>query len=152
MRGILLRVLPLLIVAACQSSGPIQYLHKPGVGLAGKQAALDQCKIASFREVPQTLATETTGGYYNPGTVQCSSVNGLTTCNTVGAVNIPATSSTYDTNAALRGRYINRCLRAKGFSITVLQPCQGDAAKKAARLAEAEGRIPACSLGSMLDG
>lgn len=145
----ILSVLALLVVAACTSSQPIKYLYKPGISGAGKQMALDQCRISSFKEIPQTVVSETRGGYYNPGNLQCSSIGGITNCYRVGAVNIPPTTETYDVNAELRGRYIDQCLRGKGFSVTPLMQCKTSAEKKAAADAEARGEIPKCASGTL---
>lgn len=144
MRRIYLTV-TMLALAACTSTEPVKFLYKPGATEAGKQAAIDQCRIASFREIPQAMVSETSGGYYNPGNLQCSSVGGMTNCYRVGAVDIPPTTTTYDVNGELRGRYIDQCLQANGFSITVIPQCKTEADRKTAADAVARGGIPQCA-------
>lgn len=138
-------ILSLLAVAGCTSTQPSKFIWKPGVSAAGKQSALDQCRIASFKEIPQTVVSETRGGYYNPGTLQCNTIGGMTSCHRVGAVSIPPTTDTYDINAGLRGRFIDRCLVGKGFTVTVLPACKSEADTKAATATAAQGGIPKCS-------
>lgn len=140
-------LLILLAVGACQATGPVKYLSKPGASAADKQAALDDCRIASLQAVPQSVGVSTSGGYYNPGTTQCSTIAGITSCNQVGAVNIPSQTTVYDRNEALRERQVDRCLRARGYSITLLPACRGDTEKAAARKAQSEGRAPTCAPG-----
>jgi hypothetical protein len=93
---------------------------------------VDACTIAGIREVPQALATSVSGGYSNPGSVQCSTFNGFTNCNNVGAFSIPATASTFDANAELRGRPINRCMGAKGYQIVGRPACRTTADRQGA--------------------
>lgn len=142
-------LLAVLLLSGCQTE-PTRTITKPGATYAQTQAALDACKIASFREIPQSMAAETSGGFYNPGTVQCSSVGGFTTCNRIGAVNIPASTSTYDVNAGLRDRYIDQCLRAKGFEVLDLPTCSSAEQTKKAKAMKDAGRRPSCAAGPML--
>jgi len=127
------------ILTGCQSIGQAKLIHKTGSSSTERIIAYDQCKIASFREIPQNLATQTEGGYYNPGTVQCTNIGGFVNCNTIGQVNIPATTITYDVNTKLRNRYIERCLSAKSFSIIELPLCK-TTAEKAAYLARRDNQ------------
>lgn len=112
----------LALISGCVS-GPADLVHKTGSSLAQRQLAADQCRIESLRQVPQALVTETDPGYYNPGTIQCNTFGNMTSCNRVGAVNIPASSSTYDVNQSLRDRTIARCLASKGFDIVQKPIC-----------------------------
>lgn len=141
---------PVAAVAACTASEPALFIHKPGVSVAGKQAALDECRIASLREIPQTVVSQTSGGYYNPGTLQCNTVGGITNCYRVGAVNIAPTTTTRDVNEDLRARYINRCLREKGFSLTAIPRCVMPSEIAASNDAQARGDIPKCATGAGL--
>lgn len=134
-----------LFVAGC-SSEPVMVVFKPGVSLDQSVAATDECRIASFREIPQAMATQVSGGYYNPGTVQCNTIGKSTFCNRVGAVNIPASSSTYDANGALRDRYITRCLQAKGFTVKQSRPCAGGAETDKALRDRQNGVMPSCAV------
>lgn len=126
-------ILALALAGCVSSSGEMTAIYKPGSSFAQRSAAFDQCKIASLREIPQTMQTDTTGGYYNPGTLQCSTNMGMTTCNRIGAVNIPSSSVTYDANEGLRVRYIIRCLNAQGYSMIPTRRCNSDAERKAAK-------------------
>lgn len=120
-----------MFLVACQS-GPYQTAYKAGTLYSERQRDYDMCKIQSFREIPQNLAVETKPGYYNPGTVQCTNIGNYTSCQNVGAVNIPATSSTYDVNENIRFRFIDNCMSAKGYQFIQLPVCTKEADKRAA--------------------
>ncbi|MET3521477.1 hypothetical protein [Mesorhizobium abyssinicae] len=133
-------------IAGCQS-GPTAIIYKPGVDLSSTVAAVDQCKIASFREIPQSIATEYHPGYNNPGTVQCNTIGTIVSCNTIGAVNIPGSTSTYDVNQGLRDRYITRCLEAKGFGVKMDgRACSTQAEANKAMADRAAGQFPKCAV------
>jgi putative hemolysin len=133
----------LLGLAACQTqSGFVVY--KPGMSEAQTQLAVDQCRIASLREIPQAMSTELSGGVYNPGSTYCSTVGTTVTCNQVGGVNIPPRATTYDANAELRGRYINRCLQAKGYQLISAPRCASAAAAAKSAAEMDAGRPPTC--------
>jgi len=105
-----------LLISGCQpTTGNL--IHKTGSNMSERINAYDQCKIRSIRDIPQQIATQISPGYNNPGYVQCNSYGYSTTCNTVGAFNIPASSRVYDVNEDLRNRYIARCLADSGYSI-----------------------------------
>jgi hypothetical protein len=136
------------LLAGCQS-GPSAIVFKPGVDLGTTQAAVDQCKIASFKEIPQSIATDYHPGYSNPGTVQCNGYGGVVSCQTIGAVNIPGSTTTYDVNEGLRDRYINRCLQSKGFQVKLDgRACFGQSEVKQALADRAAGIFPKCSIRS----
>ena len=106
-----------LILAGCASNPERLRIHKTGSTSAERTLAHDNCKIASIKEIPQTQAVVTSPSYSSPGTTQCSTNYGVTTCNQVGALNVPSSTSSYDVNAVLRKRFIIRCLNSKGFSV-----------------------------------
>lgn len=134
-----------LAIAGCQST-PAYVVFKPGVDLNSTQTATDQCKIASFREIPQSLATQINPGYNNPGTIQCNTYGTMTTCNRVGAINIPASSTTYDVNAELRDRYIVRCLEGQGFGVKLARACATKSEVTKALADRAAGQFPTCAV------
>ncbi|HEV2898831.1 MAG TPA: hypothetical protein VGX71_13545 [Pseudaminobacter sp.] len=121
----------LMAIAGCQT-GPTLVTFKPGTTHPERQFAFDQCKIESLQVIPQAMATQTSGGYYNPGTVQCSTIGNYTSCNRVGAVNIPATSSTHDQNQQLRDRFLSRCLASRGYQLLERPICQSEAERQQA--------------------
>ncbi|MBZ9683126.1 hypothetical protein LB531_20930 [Mesorhizobium sp. CO1-1-2] len=136
----------LAVVAGCQT-GPVPIIYKPGADLNSTLAATDQCKIDSFKEIPQSIATDYHPGYSNPGTVQCNTYGTMTTCNRVGAVDIPASSNTYDVNASLRDRYIQRCLEGKGFGVKMDgRACSTRAEADRALADRAAGQFPKCAV------
>ncbi|TIM13649.1 MAG: hypothetical protein E5Y67_16235 [Mesorhizobium sp.] len=137
--------LVVLAVAGCQST-PAYVVFKPGVDLNSTQTATDQCKINSFREIPQSLATDVNPGYNNPGTIQCNTYGTMTTCNRVGAINIPASSTTYDVNSELRDRYIVRCLEGKGFGVKLARACASKSEVTKALADRAAGQFPTCAV------
>jgi hypothetical protein len=136
------------VIAGCQS-GPQFVVYKPGVNIPSTVTAVDQCRIASFKEIPQSLATDINPGYNNPGTIQCNTFGTVVTCNRIGAINIPPSSTTYDVNADLRIRYIARCLEAKGFAVkTDGRACASATEDKQAMADRATGRFPKCAVES----
>ncbi|MFQ0815738.1 hypothetical protein AVM02_07450 [Brucella anthropi] len=125
----------LVALSACQT-GNDTFLFKPGATMATKQADFDQCKIASFRSIPQAMAVQSTGGYYNPGTVQCNTFGNTTTCNRVGAVNIPSQQYTVDANEGLRFRFMMQCMQGKGYTpLQGLPMCRNEQERRAAMAA-----------------
>jgi hypothetical protein len=121
-------------------------IHRTGSTYAERTLAYDECKISSFQRIPQNLATEISPGYSNPGTVQCNTIGTYTNCSTVGAVNIPPSSVTYDVNAEIRDRDIARCLSAKGFNI-VPKPVCHTKQEMAAFMAARDSQPPAEQIG-----
>ncbi len=112
----------LLLLSACQS-GPQPTLYKAGSLPAERQEAYDQCKIRSFREIPQALVTEITPGYHDPGDILCDTDGPFTTCRAVGVIDIPATRKTRDANEGLRRRFVERCLADQGYQVLQLPLC-----------------------------
>ena len=110
-----------LILVGCASSVETRYMiHQTGSRLSDRAKAHDDCKIASFKEIPQTQGVATIRGYSSPGTLHCNTIGAVTSCNRIGAVNIPSQTSSYDVNGKLRKRYMDRCLNEKGFSVIPL--------------------------------
>lgn len=133
-------------VAGCQTSSHA-IIFKPGVNMPATVAAVDQCKIASFKEIPQSMATHVDPGVHTEGTMYCHTIGQLTTCNEIGGVNIPASSTTYDVNQDIRDRYVVRCLQAKGFTVEMNgRPCMSEPEEKQAYADRAAGRFPKCSV------
>lgn len=108
-------------LVGCTVSGPQKLVHKTGSTHSERMAALDNCQFEAIRAVPRAMGVASTGGYYNPGSIQCSTIGNSTSCNRVGAVNIPSTTYSYDANQELRERYIDRCLWNAGFE-TIEKP------------------------------
>jgi hypothetical protein len=102
------------LLFAC-AADPVAIIYKQGTMQSERQAALDGCKIASFKEIPQNIATAHSPGYFNPGTLNCTTIGYSTTCNRIGAVNIPSSSTNYDVNEDLRIRYVVNCMRRQGY-------------------------------------
>ena len=143
MRKAVVLLCSIAALSACQTDERF-IVFKPGASDAQTQASIDQCRIASFREIPQTMATTITPGVSTPGTVQCNTYGTMTSCQSVGGLNIPARAETYDVNADLRDRYIAQCLRGKGFDVSVSRSCSGEAEQSSAMKAKREGRKPNC--------
>ncbi|WP_288198731.1 hypothetical protein [uncultured Pleomorphomonas sp.] len=114
-----------LFLVSCQT-GPATIIFKPGTLGAERQRDVDMCEIASFKEIPQNIATQINPGYSSPPTVQCNNVGGFVACNTFGGVNIPASAYNYDVNQGLRFRFVRRCLQAKGYSFVEKPICTAD--------------------------
>lgn len=127
----------LAALAGCQDSPAPRSMavtpYKAGTNLSDRQLAFDQCRIASFQEIPQSMATSVTPGYYNPGTLNCSTIGGNTSCYRSGRVDVPAISRSYDENAGLRDRYIMRCLENKSYTMLWNLPlCKSEPERQAA--------------------
>jgi hypothetical protein len=111
-----------LMLGGCQT-GPRPSLYKAGTTYTQRQSEYDSCKIQSFSQIPQNVATNIVGGYSNPGTVYCNKIGNGVTCNNVGAVNIPARAESYDVNQGLRDRFIADCMANKGYRIVTRNVC-----------------------------
>ena len=94
----------------------VAMLYKPGSLAPQRQADIDACTIASFKEIPQVIATTTTGGYSIPGEIECREENGRTVCREEGRRNVPVRTRNYDVNDQLRDRFVRRCLTERGYS------------------------------------
>jgi len=119
-----------LALCGCSPSAPTAY--KAGSTGLQRQSDYDQCRIASFREIPQTMVSQVSPGYSNPGTISCNTIGSHTSCQRVGAINIPASVSTYDANDDLRYRYMLRCMSDKGYSFTNVPTCPSAAERQKA--------------------
>jgi len=133
MKRILLLVVASLALSACLSTSTT-FIFKPGTPFEQKQRDLDQCKIASFQQIPQTLQTHVTGGYYHSGRLKChTDEKGRTSCKRVGEYYSPPTAITFDRNDALRWRFVKGCLQEKGYSIIDnLRRCRNDGERRQA--------------------
>ena len=100
------------------------FYYKQGMVFSINQRDYDDCKIQSIQQIPQNMITKIDPGVYNPGTLSCQPVGFGTECKTVGDINIPPSSHTYDTNAGLRARFIDDCMFDKGYQSAVLPDCQ----------------------------
>jgi hypothetical protein len=99
-------------------------LYKQGMTLSSKQKDYDACKIKSFKEIPQNIVTEFHPGKRRSGTVSCFNYGLSTQCNTVGGIDIPASTSSHDANEGIRERFIDGCLKAKGYKLVELRDCE----------------------------
>lgn len=121
-----------VLLSGCQT-GPSLVAFKPGTTFNDRQLAYDQCKIEALQSVPSDVRTQFNPGYYNPGSLSCSTYGSYTSCNRVGAVDIPATATQYDANSSLRQRTIMRCMEAKGYRFLQEVPmCRSDKDRYAA--------------------
>ncbi|KAA6405927.1 hypothetical protein DPQ22_01840 [Candidatus Tokpelaia sp.] len=114
-------------------------LFKPHTTTTAKQMDLDQCKIASFRAIPQAYTTNYVGGFYDPGDIDCyrSRRHGRHEriyCDRLGGFYMPPASYTEDLNAPIRWRFVSACLRKKGYYLLPGKaPCR-NAAERARAL------------------
>lgn len=126
MRGVfLIPALAGILVASCQT-GPVTVLFKPGTLQSDRQNDVDMCTIASFKEIPQNIATQISPGYSSAPTVQCHNIGTSVSCNSYGGINIPPSAYNYDVNKDLRSRFVERCLRSKGYTPIVKPICTGN--------------------------
>lgn len=117
------------LLAGCSST--VDVIHKTGSTTAQRQTAADQCKIASFREIPVQMTVESFGGMYDPGQYVCRDYRDRRRCGYVGGIDIPPSVRTYDANQDLRSRYVQRCLASKGYNILTVPRCTSSADKAA---------------------
>jgi len=89
--------------------------HKTGATIFTKQRALDQCKVASFRTIPQVMAHQSYGGSFDPGRTECNDLSGKMSCNTWGAHYSPPRIYSYDVNQRLRNELVAQCFIDKGY-------------------------------------
>ena len=93
-----------------------------------------------------------TGGYSSPGSVHCTTIGSMTTCNPIGGINIPASAQSYDANSATRSRYMARCLQQKGYSVLKRPICQTETEIASVQTADESPQLPAhqinCSIPS----
>ena len=152
MRGIFKVLAFSLFLTACQT-GPQYVAYKSGTTFSNRQLDYDQCKILALNEIPTDIRTQYSPGYYKPGSLSCSTIGNYTSCNRIGAVDIPASASQYDANSNLRQRSVMRCMAAKGYQFLEKVPmCKSDAERKEA-LSTPQPQTPAkiCNAGVPLD-
>lgn len=116
-------MLAALGLAGCGPQTTTLY-YKSGMTITSKQKDYDACKIESFKKVPQNVVTTFHPGIYNPGTVSCYNMGYNTSCHTVGAMNIPPSTSSRDVNEALRDRFITSCMGDKGYQLVEFMNCK----------------------------
>ena len=127
-----------LLLTACGTTQQMKLVYKEGSVKAERMRALDECEFEAVKEIPRAMAVEMQGGYSSPGTVQCSTLGGITSCQQIGAINIPASAQSYDANTSTRLRYVNRCLERKGYSVLDRPVCKSDEDKAAGLAADAK--------------
>jgi len=115
-----------LLLAGCQTAKQatsISFYHKTGSTIYSKQGDWDNCKIQSFRVIPQAIGHSTTPGSYSPGSTFCSTNNGFTSCSTIGDSYEAPTITSYDMNSKLRNNFINQCMANKGYKNYLMDYC-----------------------------
>ena len=120
---VLLGILIFLSLTSCApTSAP--FFYKMGSDYASKQRDMDQCKIRSFKDVPQNMVTTYTPPVNIPGTTSCNSIGGYMTCNEVGGYHTSGSSFSSDVNQSLRERVLLECMNNKGYKAVVLTFCK----------------------------
>jgi len=99
------------------------FTYKQGTTIYKKQADFDDCKIKSFRVIPQALAQNVTPGTSSSGTTYCSGSGNNISCNTYGAYTTAPTVQTYDVNDRLRTNFIGQCMAGYGYVRVQLPFC-----------------------------
>jgi hypothetical protein len=134
-------------LGACVSggSGPksVTLTYKQGSTIYTKQADVDACKISSFKAIPQVVGTSINGGSYSPSSTSCYTSNGYTSCSQLGGYYSPPTANSYDINGDLRKRYIDKCMREKGYEQIKLPFCQAN------QVGGYDNRLPAPKLSAI---
>ena len=135
-------------VAGCvqTQTGYVHLTHKLGSNSADRGKALDMCQFEAIKAVPRALSTTTKKGYSDPGTLQCSTIGTMTSCNRVGAFNTPSTSTTTDANVELRDRYTARCLERAGYAVFKKPLCQTESGKQKFRASIIGDQPPASDI------
>jgi hypothetical protein len=127
--GYFIPALACILLVSCQT-GPVTVPFKAGITYSDMERDIDMCRISSFKEIPQSIATQISPGYSNPGFVHCTGSGAFITCNNYGGVNIPPSSYNYDVNQGLRDRYVGRCLQSKGYIMIQKPICTAEQTKK----------------------
>lgn len=117
-----------VILAGCQTRGfvpggeTVSWMKK---GTTRNQRLEDglKCQVTAAQAVPTSTQVKYSGGYSNPGTLQCYTSNQGTTCNQVGGYTIPASMNSYDANTKLRNEYFQMCMRKMGYTLEKTKFC-----------------------------
>jgi hypothetical protein len=107
-----------LILTGCASLyGPVLVVHKAGSTSAQRQQVLDECKIESFKSIPQAFVTTVTPGIAKPDRLVCRDEANRADCFIVEGIDWPPTVTTRDANEDLRKRFVGRCVASKGYEL-----------------------------------
>lgn len=134
-----IKIIPLLISLTIMLSGCSEgqqetlIVHKTGSSYEERKIALHQCKVSALSKIPRSMAVDYRPGYSSPGSLYCNTIGQQTSCNRIGAINIPASTSTYDANLELRTTEIKYCLNSRGYQTLLKPACKTDAEKAAAK-------------------
>lgn len=121
------------IIAGCATNGfvpggPTTTFSKPDTTRAQRRLDWEECLLAGAQNIQPAMGVATTPGFSSPGTLMCNSFGGtmsvMTTCNSVGAVNIAPTAYSYDANTQTRQLYFKVCMEKKGYVKAPATFCQ----------------------------
>ena len=133
-----------IILAGCgtsQNPTVTRFAYKPGSTHISKQRDTDQCKIESFKHIPQTITQTVSGGSYTAGSVRCTNYSTGTSCYTIGERYSAPEIVNRDENKSIRNRFIQDCLEKKGYSFHRIPLCQNETGYNTANPAPALSQI-----------
>lgn len=123
---------PLLALAACQTSGPVNVLHKTGSTAAQRQADMDQCRGQALRKFPPRYGGGFHDDLWGPGPGGCFAGWGSLQCGP--RFGYPAYGHFPpgpEVNAAARKREETRCMEEKGYDTITRPICETPEDRKA---------------------
>ncbi len=123
--------LALSLLGACGAPSA-SYLYKEGGTVARADNDYFACELDAARGVPQDTRVATTPVYTTPVKTSCTPVGDSVECTTTGGEVSGGEVYSYDANADLRTRYLAQCLRARGYSSSVLPRCKSGSVSSAA--------------------
>jgi hypothetical protein len=115
--------------AGCHSmgfvpGGPALAWSKPDTTRAQSRLDGEECMLEAAENIQPAMGVATTPGFSSPGSLMCNSIGTMTTCNNVGAVNIPPSTYSYDANNPTRQLYVKVCMEKKGYVQVQSHFCQ----------------------------
>jgi len=116
------------ITAGCQTvgyvpGGSVMAWSKPTATRAQERLDNEECILDATQQIQPAMGVATTPGFSSPGSLMCNSVGSMTTCNNVGAVNIPGSAYSYDANMPVRKLFVKVCMEKKGYTLSQSKWC-----------------------------
>ncbi len=99
------------------------FAYKAGTTLAVQQRDVTNCQVSAAQRVPVNNVTTTTPVSVAPTQTYCNQIGTQTMCNTYGGQTYGGTSTTTDTNNALRTRVFYQCMADQGYRYVNIPVC-----------------------------
>ena len=117
------------LVSACQTTGfvpggPATSWGKTGTTRAQRHLDYEECGLEAAEKIQPAMDVAVDPGLSLPGSIMCNSIDGITTCNNVGGLNIPPSAISYDANRSTRELYVKVCMEKKRYTMIETKWCQ----------------------------